>query len=203
MSTLHNQPRRVSSHYNDVIISAVASEITSLASVYSTVCYSNAENVSIWWRHHDNAFRRPHFVAFKPKFDFHWFRSVKSMLQQIFICWCDTFKLMSSLDAFTDNSSQMSHCLSYLIHEKLCVLFYLNLTLSGQGLSYPGLTQSISWLLIPWLLASHDHQQSWYCRRKLGRSLSYMRRGFNFVCHVSVEDGNSKYKFLLKNLVHK
>ena len=71
-------------HYNDVIMSAMASQITSLAIVYSTVysrhrskqtsklrvtglCMgnspvtgefpaqmaSNAENVSIWWRHHD------------------------------------------------------------------------------------------------------------------------------------------------------
>ena len=70
------------SHYNDVIMSAMASEITSLTIVYSTVYSgadqrnikaprhwplcgdftggrwipvqkaSNAENVSIWWRHH-------------------------------------------------------------------------------------------------------------------------------------------------------
>ena len=77
-----------SCHYNDVIMSAVASQITSLTIVYSTVCSrrrskktsklrvtglfvvnspvtceftaqsaSNAENVSIWWRHHDVALR--------------------------------------------------------------------------------------------------------------------------------------------------
>ena len=67
-------------HYNDVIMGAVASQITSLMIVYSTVdsdadqrkhqssaslaflrgipgefpakMASNAENVSIWWRHH-------------------------------------------------------------------------------------------------------------------------------------------------------
>ena len=38
-------------HYNDVIMGAIASQITSLTIVYSTV-YS--ENVSIWWRHHGN-----------------------------------------------------------------------------------------------------------------------------------------------------
>ena len=71
-----------SSHYNDVIMSTIASQITSLTIVYSTVYSgadqrkhqssaslalnspgtgefpaqraSNAENVSIWWRHHDN-----------------------------------------------------------------------------------------------------------------------------------------------------
>ena len=43
-------------HYNDVIMGAMASQITSLTIVYSTGEFpaqmaSNAENVSIWWRH--------------------------------------------------------------------------------------------------------------------------------------------------------
>ena len=65
-------------HYSDVIMGAMASQITSLAIVYSTVysgadqrkhqssaslafvwgefpaqMASNAENISIWWHHHD------------------------------------------------------------------------------------------------------------------------------------------------------
>ena len=53
---------QVAYHYNDVIMSAMASQITSLAIVYSPFIQaqikfpaqsaSNAENVSIWWRHH-------------------------------------------------------------------------------------------------------------------------------------------------------
>ena len=54
-------------HYSDVIMDTIASQITSLTIVYSTVyskktsklpgefpaqMASNAENVSIWWRHH-------------------------------------------------------------------------------------------------------------------------------------------------------
>ena len=54
-------------HYSDVIISAIASEIAGFSIVYSIVCWgayrrkhqssasqraNNAENVSIWWRHH-------------------------------------------------------------------------------------------------------------------------------------------------------
>ena len=61
------------SHYDDVIMGTMASQITSLTIVYSTV-YSdadqrkhkssaefpaqkanNTENISIWWRHHDRA----------------------------------------------------------------------------------------------------------------------------------------------------
>ena len=73
-------------HYDDVIMGAMPSQITSLAIVYSTVysdkktsklrvnglCAGNspgtgefpaqmaskAENVSIWWRHHDGAHQR-------------------------------------------------------------------------------------------------------------------------------------------------
>ena len=74
---------RLASHYSDVILGAMASEITSLSIVYSTIysgadqrkhqssaslafvrgftgtgefpaqMASNAGNVSIWWRHHD------------------------------------------------------------------------------------------------------------------------------------------------------
>ena len=84
-----------STHYNDVIKSAMASQITSLTIVYSTVCSrrrsqklakfcitgfceenspvtgefpaqraSNAENVSIWWRHHAHTTSIPiHHIA--------------------------------------------------------------------------------------------------------------------------------------------
>ena len=73
-------------HYNDVMVSTMASKFTSVSIVYSTVCSgedqrkyqssaslafvrgnplvtdgfpsqraSNADNVSIWWRHHDHS----------------------------------------------------------------------------------------------------------------------------------------------------
>ena len=77
-------------HYNDIIMGAIASQISCLAIVYSTVyssadqnkhqrsasldfmggikqetgefpaqMASNAENVSIWWRHHDKRAGKP------------------------------------------------------------------------------------------------------------------------------------------------
>ena len=74
-------------HYGDVIMGAIASQITSLTIVYSTVysdadqrkhqssaslafargihrgpVNSNAENVSIWWRHHDTIASRLGFT---------------------------------------------------------------------------------------------------------------------------------------------
>ena len=75
-------------HYNDVIMTTMASQITSLKMVYSTVCSvadhwplwgeftgdrwiprtkaSSAENVSIWWRHHaDNTSHRSQLPAWQ------------------------------------------------------------------------------------------------------------------------------------------
>ena len=72
-------------HYSDVIMSAMKSQITGVSSVCSTVCWgadqtkllrsaslaggfpsheaSNAENVSVWWRHHVMAQTRElHFI---------------------------------------------------------------------------------------------------------------------------------------------
>ena len=75
-------------HYNDVIMSLIASQISSLTIVYSTFYSgadqrkhqsaslasvrgiqragefpaqraSNAENISIWWRHHDTVYAKP------------------------------------------------------------------------------------------------------------------------------------------------
>ena len=82
-------------HYNDIIMGAIASQITSLKIVNSTVysgadqmktsklrvtglcagnslgtgefpaqMASNAENVSIWWRHHDNTHPVPEWLTF-------------------------------------------------------------------------------------------------------------------------------------------
>ena len=47
------------------------------------------------------------------------------------------------------------------------------LTLNVWGQSQLVLTRSISWLLMPWLLASPGHQQSWYWLCRIGRSLFY------------------------------
>ena len=49
-------------------------------------------------------------------------------------------------------------------------------------------TRSISWLLMPWLLASPGHQQPWYSLYKLGRSWSYTRKDFNYQFHINVEE---------------
>ena len=60
-----------------------------------------------------------------------------------------------------------------------CKFGYFPLTLNMRGPSQLGFTRSISWLLMPWLLASPGHQQPWYWLYRIGRFLSYLRKDFN------------------------
>ena len=61
-------------------------------------------------------------------------------------------------------------------------------TLSVQGPSYLGLTRSISWLQMPWLLTSPGHQQPWYWLYRICRSCSYLRKDFKYLCQINVEE---------------
>ena len=61
------------------------------------------------------------------------------------------------------------------------------LTLKVWGPSYLGLTRSISWLLMPWLLTSPGHQQPWYWLCSMCRSWSYLRKDVKYLCHINVQ----------------
>ena len=61
------------------------------------------------------------------------------------------------------------------------------LTLNVRGPSYLGLTRSISWLLMPWLLTSPGHQQPWYWQCRICKSWSYLRKDFKHLRHTNVE----------------
>ena len=80
-----------------------------------------------------------------------------------------------------------------------CVDFNV-LTLNVRGPSYFGLSRSISWLLMPWLLSLPGHQHPWYWQCRIGRFLSYLRKDPNFQ-----NDTKCKYMFTfpLKNLARK
>ena len=69
---------------------------------------------------------------------------------------------------------------------KFCIksLFTLNM----RGPSYLGLTRSISWLLMPWLLTSPGHLQPWYWLYSICRSFSYLRKCFKYLCQINVEE---------------
>ena len=70
----------------------------------------------------------------------------------------------------------------------LCKYFpAIALTLNVRGPSYLGLTRSISWLLMPWLLTSPGHQQPWYWLCRLGRFLSFLRKDLNYLRCINVE----------------
>ena len=57
-------------------------------------------------------------------------------------------------------------------------------TLNVRGPSYLGWTRSISWLLIPW----RHKEQAWYWLCRTGRPLSYLRKDFNYLCFINVEE---------------
>ena len=61
------------------------------------------------------------------------------------------------------------------------------LTLNMRGPSYLGLTRSISWLLMPWLLTSPGHQQPWYWLYRIGKFWSYLRKDLDYLRGINVE----------------
>ena len=119
-------------HYNDVIMNAMVSQITSLTIVYSTVCSrcrskkasklrvtglcvgnspvtgdfparraSNAENASVWWRHHVNDRDRGGGILVEEE-NAAWSRMFCSYLQQVghafwLILYCITLNLRGLL----------------------------------------------------------------------------------------------------------
>ena len=54
-----------------------------------------------------------------------------------------------------------------------------NLTLLMLKLEYFGQTRAKLWLLIPWFLASPEHQQPWYWLCRITRSVSSIRKNLN------------------------
>ena len=70
------------------------------------------------------------------------------------------------------------------------------LTLNVQRPSYLGLSLSISWLLMPWLLSSPGHQQPWYWLYRIQRSLSYLRKDFKYLCHINVLKWHKMYVYV-------
>ena len=76
-------------------------------------------------------------------------------------------------------------------------LSHSELTLNVPGLSYLFLTSSKSWLLMSWLLTLPGHQQPWYWPCRIGRSLSYLRKGFKYLCHINVEEWHKMWIYVL------
>ena len=51
-----------------------------------------------------------------------------------------------------------------------------------------------------WLLVSPGHQQPWYWLCRMGRSLSYLRKDFNHLCHINVEEWRKMQIYVLCSL---
>ena len=78
----------------------------------------------------------------------------------------------------------------------VCILHFrsqhIHLTFNVWRPSYLGLTWSISWLLMPWLLASPGHQQPWLWLRRISRFLSNLRKDVNYLCYINVREWHKK-----------
>ena len=69
------------------------------------------------------------------------------------------------------------------------------LTLYVQGPNYSSSTEYISFLLMPWLLASPRHQHPWYWLCRLCKYLSYARKDFCVMLEWR-NDRNGRYAFM-------
>ena len=88
--------------------------------------------------------------------------------------------------------------------EMSCLTLYMR----GQSYLGTGITRSISWLLMPWLLMSPGHQQPWYWLRyveKVGSCLIWGRISTTCIISMWRNDTKCKYMFMfpLKNLARK
>ena len=85
------------------------------------------------------------------------------------------------------------------IHMKHLIACYIK-TLNVREPSLLGSTRSISWLLMSRHLASPGHQQLWYWLCRIGKSLSYLRKDFNYLCHINVEEWHKMWIYVLCSL---
>ena len=126
----------------------------------------------------------------------------RSILVQVMACcrtaWSKLPELMSSYHqrcsvTFTRGKSH-ERC-SWI--SSMACFRRLHLILNVRGPSYLGLTSSISWLLMPWLLTSPGHQQPWYWLCSICMSWSYMRGDLStYVVSMWSNDIKCKYMFM-------
>ena len=100
-------------------------------------------------------------------------------------------------NTFFNGNQKITQYYLFDINNKWSV--WRNLTLNVRGPNYLGLTRSISWLLMPWLLTSPGHQQPWYRLCSICRSWSYLRTGIKYLCHINMEE---RHKMLTYVYVH-
>ena len=100
--------------------------------------------------------------------------------------------LQGYLSILSHSNFSTTYCRGFFVLSECCLLEVITwltfaVSMSDGGLSYLGLTRSISWLLMPWLLTSPGHQQPWYWLSRIGLFLSYLRNDFNYLCRINVE----------------
>ena len=74
-------------------------------------------------------------------------------------------------------SSMRNNSTTHLALKKWNYIFMFLINFNVQGPSYLGLVM---------LLESPGHQQPWYWQCKTGWPLTYLRKKFNYLCHINV-----------------
>ena len=89
------------------------------------------------------------------------------------------------------------HTLWFQMNALILILSILALTFfnpSGSEIKYPDKIRSLTWLRVPWFLASPGLQQPWHCLCKIIKLLYCTRGDFNYLGHFIV--ANCRYIFL-------
>ena len=119
-----------------------------------------------------------------------WLSSLNSCNWALISCSYSDKVTLSPLSIYIQATKSSYNMVEYNMISYIAQQLLNLLTLNVRGLSYlglTGLTRSISWLLMPWLLTSPGHQQPWYWLCRIGRFLSYLRKDFNYVHRINVK----------------
>ena len=121
---------------------------------------------------------------------FHFFvPHVSIVMPAVYLSFNHTLQVRKNM-MYIEKISRVWYCYSHIHKEGYFILwkYAFCLTLNVRGPSYLGLTRSISWLLMPWLLTLPGHQQPWYWLYRICRSFSYLRKDFKYLCQINVEE---------------
>ena len=163
--------RNMYTHYSDVIMSVIGPQITGVSIVYSTSVQAQLEENIKALRHWPLWGEFPHKGPVTRKmFPF----DDVIMYTYHLRFWCRFY------------FRKYKQAWYFQLFPNTEVLHVVK-TLNVRGPSYLGLTRSIPWLLMPWLLTSPGHQQPWYWLYRICRTWSYLGKDFKYLCNINVE----------------
>ena len=143
----------------------------------------NVSSSMLWGQHLPLLIPHSHIIHIRWKYNFFQPSNFHNMAQRKTFCAEPYYENLMA-------EKNVCHICAVIAYANMAGIWWpeMNLTLNVRGRSYIGLTMSISWLLMLWLLSSPGHQQPWYWQCRIGRSLSYLRKDSKYICHINVEE---------------